>query len=361
MYEKRVAVRVGQPHPALERAVEAEVARVVVVDHDEPVVPRVARLADGEAVAPSCRSPPGRACAASAPRARGRAATSSAPPTPSSVLPVVSGRERADREDDGARERADEDDCCRERRRTRERDDQRGRDEHDRADREHLVGAELGHEPERRHERPDDAARCRDREQAPGGPPEPLEELRREPDGDRRDGGEHDAHRPEEDRRGEQRVEPRARIPLDDHARAPSRRRAGTSTSTAPSAIAPTRRYGRRPPVGDDPADPVPDREPGEHDPDQRAPDVERAAERRREHPAGRDLDAEQHGAREEHGDGNGEAGAALVGSSRQRLKRSDAVDPQPGPGQPRLRREDAKAGFGPSTRAARRTRASRG
>ena len=51
--EEPRSVRVGQPHPALERVVEPEVARVVVVGDDQPVVLRVPRLADVEAVAPS--------------------------------------------------------------------------------------------------------------------------------------------------------------------------------------------------------------------------------------------------------------------------------------------------------------------
>ena len=51
----------------------------------------------------------------------------------------------------------------------------------------------------------------------------------------------------------------------------------------------------RRPAVRQRAADPVADREAGEHDADQRAPDVERVAEERREHAAGRDLHAEQH------------------------------------------------------------------
>ena len=41
--------RVVEVHPALERAVEAEIARVLVVDDEEAVVARVACVADGEA------------------------------------------------------------------------------------------------------------------------------------------------------------------------------------------------------------------------------------------------------------------------------------------------------------------------
>ena len=78
-----------------------------------------------------------------------------------------------------------------------------------------------------------------------------------------------------------------------------SRRRRGTASAT-----------GRR-----GSPEPVPDREPGEDDADQRTPHVEGAAERRSEHTAGRDLDAEQHGAGEKH-----------------RCRKREPVDPCPAP-----------------------------
>ena len=46
--EESCPVRVVEPHSALERAVEAEVARVRVVRDDHPVIPRVPGGADGE-------------------------------------------------------------------------------------------------------------------------------------------------------------------------------------------------------------------------------------------------------------------------------------------------------------------------
>ena len=63
----------------------------------------------------------------------------------------------------------------------------------------------------------------------------------------------------------------------------------------------------RRKAIGEHAADPVADRQAGEHDADQRPPHVERAAEGRREHAAGDDLDTEQHCAGEEYGDAEGE------------------------------------------------------
>ena len=69
-------------------------------------------------------------------------------------------------------------------------------------------------------------------------------------------------------------------------------------TSTAPSAIAPTKRYGDGQRSASA-ARPVADREARQDDADQRAPDVERAAERRCQHAARRDLDPEERGAPE--------------------------------------------------------------
>ena len=83
--EKPRPVGVGQPHPALERVVEPEVARVVVVDDDEPVVLRVSRLANGERRSRAFRSTRDRAARASGSRAAGRAATSSEPRRPSAA------------------------------------------------------------------------------------------------------------------------------------------------------------------------------------------------------------------------------------------------------------------------------------
>ena len=47
------AERVVQVHAALKRAVEAEIARVVVLDDEQAVVPRVPRLADVNPPPPS--------------------------------------------------------------------------------------------------------------------------------------------------------------------------------------------------------------------------------------------------------------------------------------------------------------------
>ena len=73
---------------------------------------------------------------------------------------------------------------------------------------------------------------------------EAIDRAGSETDRDRRHGREHDAHRAEEDDRGDERIEARASIPGDDllehHCSTTGIRR----TSTAPSAIAPTKRYG---------------------------------------------------------------------------------------------------------------------
>ena len=60
--------------------------------------------------------------------------------------------------------------------------------------------------------------------------------------------------------------------------------------------------------VGDRSAGPVADREAGENDADQRAPDEERIAEERREHAARRDFHPEDHCAGNEHGAGQRKA-----------------------------------------------------
>ena len=128
------------------------------------------------------------------------------------LLPV--GRDR-DRERDRACERAREDDGGGDEPH-RERDDERRSDERDGADRDHLVGAQLGYEPERGHERAEDAAGRRDREEATRRAPEALEGTGRKSDCDRRGRRENDARRPEQERRREQRIEPRPRVPVDD-------------------------------------------------------------------------------------------------------------------------------------------------
>ena len=73
----------------------------------------------------------------------------------------------------------------------------------------------------------------------------------------------------------------------------------------------------RRIPVGHDAAEPVSGREACEHDPDQRAPDVEGVAEERRQHAARRDLEPEQHAAGDEDGDTDRERAALTRESSR--------------------------------------------
>ncbi len=194
------AVRVVEPHAALEGAVEAEVARVAVVGDDHPVVARVARGTHRELLAerPDRRGieGPGRALLAHAVERR-PVLRRDAP-----ELPLPRWRERDDechrpgqgsREDERGRRQAQG-----------ERDDQRRRHECGRPDREHLIRAELGDEPEGRHERAEDAPRGRDREQAAGGATEALQRARGEPDRDRRGRREHDAQGAEEDRGREQ-------------------------------------------------------------------------------------------------------------------------------------------------------------
>ncbi len=74
------------------------------------------------------------------------------------------------------------------------------------------------------------------------------------------------------------------------------------STASPPSSEHADEAARRRGPVGQSSSRPVADGEPGEHDADQRAPDKQRVAEERRHHAARRDLDAEEHRARHEHG-----------------------------------------------------------
>ena len=112
-----------------------------------------------------------------------------------------------------------------------------------------------------------------------------------------------------------------------------------TRSSTQPSTngIASTRRAAsaehaheerrRRLAVGRDPAQPVAEREPGEDDSDQRAPDVERAAEERREHAARGDLQPEEDRAGDEDRDPD-RGRAPLLGPHSPRLQ---AVHGDPG------------------------------
>ena len=154
-------------------------------------------------------------------------------------------------------------------------DDERRRNKGRGPDREHLVGADFRHEPEGRHEGAEDASGRRDREEPSRRATEALERAGREPDGDRRGGGEDDARRSEEDCGRQQGIETRAGVPLDD----PGEHRLvdhGHESDQHGS----ERQHGdeqvwSRHPVGDDTARPVADCEAGEHDADQRAPDVE--------------------------------------------------------------------------------------
>ena len=209
--------------------------------HDQQaVVARVAGLADGEALAPEPDL--------------GRVELARRPDVPLAVerRPVAGGgarehragrlrRQRPDREDGGAG-RGDEPRSGQPEP-LEQRDDGGCREEDDGADGQHLVGAVLRHEPERRREGPGDAARGRDREQPPGRPAQPVDLARGEPDRDRRDGRQHDAHRAEEHDRRDERVEARARVPRDDLLEHPARRRPG-SRARAPRPARSRRRTG---------------------------------------------------------------------------------------------------------------------
>ena len=329
--------RLADVHPALERAVEAEVARPFAVDDDEPVVLRVARLANGEARPDRLRD----LRRVELPRRAGvPLAVERRPVLRGEALEALAGRvgrERADRERGGSS--AGDEDGGRDPHALDERDPGGSREQHDRADREHLVRAVLGDEPERGREGPGDAAGGREREQPPGGPAETVERARREADGDRRDGGEDDAHRAEQRDRRDERVEARPRVPADHAFEHPLVDERDREHEHRPERDRADEQVGRRPPVGDGPTDRIAEGEAGEHDPDQGAPDVERAAERRREHPARGDLDAEQHRSREEHRDGDRqtcERGPAALHRSR-----VDAIHTQPraaAAGRPRRR-----------------------
>ena len=137
----------------------------------EPVVARVARLADGEALA----SEPDLGGVELARRLHLALAVER--------RPVAGGGAREHGAGGLGRERADGERRLRPRRSRgrrpgepeplEQRDDRGGGEQDDGADREHLVGAVLRDEPERRRERARDAAGGRDREQAPGGAAEP--------------------------------------------------------------------------------------------------------------------------------------------------------------------------------------------
>ena len=175
-------VRVVLVHAALEGAVEAEVAGVVVLDDRDPVVLRVLRVQD---------------------RVAGLRVLERADPLLVALLPVDRRPVPQLRGGDGAAlVRRQRDDRAEARDRQRERDapaSTQPLDERDRGGREHqrhggrgehLVGAELGDQPERRRERARDRAGRRDREEPPGGPSELVERVRLQPHGDRRDGAE---------------------------------------------------------------------------------------------------------------------------------------------------------------------------
>ena len=115
--------------------------------------------------------------------------------------------------------------------------------------------------------------------------------------------GEHDAYRPEKQDGGDERVQARAGVPLDHPPQDAVVRERDREHQQRTERHHAEQEVHRRPAVRQRAADPVPDREAGEHDADQGAPDVERVAEERREHPAGRDLHAEQHRAGDEDGE----------------------------------------------------------
>ena len=136
----------------------------------------------------------------------------------------------------------------------------------------------------------------------PGGLPQARQRSRPQPDGDRRRRGQDHARHAEEDHGRDERVPARARIPLDhglEHGLVHDRdqeRQARTQRQDAEQQL----RHGIA--VREHASDPVPDRQPGEDDADQRTPDEDRAAEEGRQHAAGDELEPEQHRARQEHG-----------------------------------------------------------
>ena len=154
-------VRVVQVHRALERVVEAEVAAVRVVDDREPVVARVLgeddlqilRLDDGARV-PRVEVAVAAGAEERRPVLRRRGGER---------LDVLRAeRDRVEARGDGERARGGR----RPRGPPRARR-ARGGEGRGRAEDEQLLDAELGDQPERRRERPDDAAGGRDRERRP--------------------------------------------------------------------------------------------------------------------------------------------------------------------------------------------------
>ena len=292
-------------HAALERAVEAQIARCLVFDDEETVIAGVTRFPDGEPAGDErdlggvelARRPHVALAVERRPVLRGE---------PGEAAAARLGCEGPDCED--RRSGADGQHSGRRPEPLDQSHDRGGGKKDDGADGEHLVRAVLRHEPERGRERPGDAAGGRDREQPTRRPAEPVDRPCSEPHGDRRDGREHDAHRAEEGYRGDQRVEPWPGIPRDDLLEHPFVDDGDREHEQGAESDRADQQVRRRPTVGERPAGGVADREPGEDDADQRAPDVERAAEGRREHAARGDLDSEQHGPREEHGGAQREA-----------------------------------------------------
>ena len=207
-------VRVVEEHPALEGAVEAEVATGVVVDDGDAVVLRVRgvddlvarlRLLDPAAavLGDRCRytGDQFRSCeAATVPPLSGASETTAPTLAPASTR--ASANASASRSTSATAAAA----------RTRA----------IAADRQHLVGAELGDQPERRQERAGDRARRRDGEEPPGRPAEFSIEraFSRTATGDtlpRTTLG-----RPKRRMVAITRVQPRAGIPLDDAVQNPA-------------------------------------------------------------------------------------------------------------------------------------------
>jgi hypothetical protein len=287
-------VRVVPVHRALQRVVEAEVARVLVLHDGEPVVARVLgeddleilRLDDGARVA------------------RVEVAVAARPEERRPVLGRGGGQRldvlRAER--DRVEARADG-----ERARDRhgrvqpagESGERGGGEERGGAENEQLLDTELGDQPEGGRERPDDAPGGRDRERPSRRAPRPLQSVGLQPHGYRPDGREQHRHRQEEDRGAENGIEAGAGIPpqhgLDHDAVEQGNGEHGRCAGSDHGA----ERQRRREAVGERSADPVAGREPAEDDADDRRPDEERVAEVRRQHAARGHLDPKQHAAAE--------------------------------------------------------------
>ena len=173
---EEIRVAVARPegvvpvHRALERVVEAEVARVLVVDDGEPVVARVLGEDDLQILRLDDRARVARVQVAVAARAEERRP----------VLrrgggqrldPLRAERDRVEARGDGQRA-GDGDDRVEP---PRQPDEPRGGEERRGAEDEQLLDAELGDQPERGRERADDAAGGRDRERPTRRPARPLE------------------------------------------------------------------------------------------------------------------------------------------------------------------------------------------